>query len=77
MRGAREAPGHGSGVAPPAAGTAAARMPPSAEGQLLLQYLRAAHWNVSAVARKLGIARMTIYRRMKRWGIEAPKHGPH
>ena len=45
---------------------------PSPEGQLLLQYLRAARWNVSAVAHQLGIARMTVYRRMKRWGIREP-----
>jgi sigma-54 dependent transcriptional regulator, acetoin dehydrogenase operon transcriptional activator AcoR len=44
--------------------------PLPAEAQLLLQYLRAAHWNVAAVARQLGVARMTLYRRMKRWGIE-------
>ncbi|HXF47032.1 MAG TPA: sigma-54-dependent Fis family transcriptional regulator [Burkholderiaceae bacterium] len=43
-----------------------------AEAQLLLQYLRAARWNVSVVARQLGVARMTLYRRMKRWGIEKP-----
>jgi sigma-54 dependent transcriptional regulator, acetoin dehydrogenase operon transcriptional activator AcoR len=47
--------------------SAAATLP--AEAQLLLQYLRAAHWNVAAVARQLGMARMTVYRRMKRWGI--------
>jgi transcriptional regulator of acetoin/glycerol metabolism len=57
------------GVAPPAA------MP--AEAALLMQYLRAAQWNVSAVARQLGVARMTLYRRMKRWGIEAPNHAEH
>ncbi|HNB46020.1 MAG TPA: sigma-54-dependent Fis family transcriptional regulator [Burkholderiaceae bacterium] len=50
--------------------TAAAPLPP--EAQLLQQYLRAAQWNVSSVARQLGVARMTLYRRMKRWGIEAP-----
>jgi sigma-54 dependent transcriptional regulator, acetoin dehydrogenase operon transcriptional activator AcoR len=50
--------------------TPAATLP--AEAQLLLQYLRAAHWNVAAVARQLGMARMTVYRRMKRWGI-APR----
>ncbi|MBN8509658.1 MAG: sigma-54-dependent Fis family transcriptional regulator [Burkholderiales bacterium] len=52
------------------ASAAAAALP--AEGQLLLQYLRAARWNVSAVAHQLGIARMTVYRRMKRWGIREP-----
>jgi len=43
-----------------------------AEAQLLLQYLRAAGWNVSAVAHQLGVARMTVYRRMKRWGLREP-----
>jgi transcriptional regulator of acetoin/glycerol metabolism len=47
-----------------------------AEARLLVQYLRAAQWNVTAVARKLGVARMTLYRRMKRWRIESPnRHG--
>jgi transcriptional regulator of acetoin/glycerol metabolism len=45
---------------------------PPAEAQLLLQYLRAARWNVSAVAHQLGVSRMTVYRRMKRWGIHEP-----
>jgi transcriptional regulator of acetoin/glycerol metabolism len=48
-------------------------LPP--EGQLLLQYLRAARWNVSAVAHQLGVARMTVYRRMRRWGIQEPPRG--
>lgn len=38
----------------------------------LLQALRQAQWNVSAVARDLEVSRMTLYRRMKRWGIVAP-----
>ena len=38
----------------------------------LLQALRAAQWNVSAVARTLGLSRMTLYRRMKRAGIVPP-----
>ncbi len=38
----------------------------------LLQALRQAHWNVSEVARQLGLSRMTLYRRMKRAGIVAP-----
>ena len=57
---------------------AAPETPPShlpAEAQLLLQYLRAAHWNVSAVAHQMGIARMTVYRRMRRWGLAAPERG--
>jgi len=47
----------------------------SAQGQLLQQYLRAANWNVSAVARQLGVARLTLYRRMKRYGIRPPGPG--
>jgi transcriptional regulator of acetoin/glycerol metabolism len=61
--------------ASPAAGTHAAATPDGTlppEAQLLLQYLRAAHWNISAVAHQLGVARMTVYRRMKRWGIRDP-----
>jgi transcriptional regulator of acetoin/glycerol metabolism len=62
---------------PPAGGdgTLADAAALSAEAQLLLQYLRAARWNISAVAHQLGVARMTIYRRMKRWGIREPE--PH
>ena len=36
--------------------------------------LRAAHWNITAVARDSGLSRMTLYRRMKRWGIRSPVH---
>jgi len=49
----------------------AAPLPP--EAQLLLQYLRAARWNITAVAHQLGVARMTVYRRMKRWGLREPE----
>jgi sigma-54 dependent transcriptional regulator, acetoin dehydrogenase operon transcriptional activator AcoR len=46
---------------------------PSPEGpDALLQALRSAQWNVSAVARQMGLARMTLYRRMKRAGIVPP-----
>ncbi|MCR5865859.1 sigma-54-dependent Fis family transcriptional regulator [Aquincola sp. J276] len=44
----------------------------SEDAAALQQALRAAHWNVSAVARGLGLSRMTLYRRMKRWGIVSP-----
>ncbi len=40
--------------------------------EALLQALRAAQWNVSAVARAMGLSRMTLYRRMKRAGIVPP-----
>jgi sigma-54 dependent transcriptional regulator, acetoin dehydrogenase operon transcriptional activator AcoR len=46
------------------------RLPP--EGMLLMQYLRAASWNLSAVARQIGVSRMTLYRRMSRYGIRSP-----
>ncbi len=48
--------------------------PPSTQSgaATLLLALRQAHWNVSQVARQLGLSRMTLYRRMKRAGIVAP-----
>jgi transcriptional regulator of acetoin/glycerol metabolism len=48
----------------------------SPEAVLMLQYLRAAQWNVSAVARQLGLSRMTLYRRMHRFGIVSPNQQP-
>lgn len=47
-------------------------LPP--EALLLKQYLRAAGWNLSEVARQLSVSRMTLYRRMARWGIQTPNH---
>jgi len=44
----------------------------SAEGIVLMQHLRASGWNLSAVAREMGISRMTLYRRMARYGIQSP-----
>ena len=38
----------------------------------LRQALRETQWNVSEVARRLGLSRMTVYRRMQRAGIVAP-----
>ncbi|WP_280553622.1 sigma-54-dependent Fis family transcriptional regulator [Halomonas sp. 25-S5] len=38
----------------------------------LQETLRRHHWNISAVARELGLSRPTIYRRMKRQGIVPP-----
>jgi len=46
--------------------------PPNDGPEALLQALRAAHWNVSAVARQMGLSRMTLYRRMKRADIVPP-----
>lgn len=55
-------------------GPVSAALPP--EAQRLLQYLRAAGWSVNAVAHQLGVARMTVYRRMQRWGIRQPDRSP-
>ena len=46
----------------------------AAADSALLALLKEHHWNVTEVARQLGVARMTIYRRMKREGIVAPHH---
>ena len=46
--------------------------PQPASAAALLLALRLAHWNVSEVARQMGLSRMTLYRRMKRAGIVAP-----
>jgi transcriptional regulator of acetoin/glycerol metabolism len=57
--------------APGAAAHAPDRMPERAD-EALHRALRAAQWNVSEVAREMGLARMTLYRRMKRAGIVPP-----
>ncbi|EXJ15934.1 sigma-54-dependent Fis family transcriptional regulator [Imhoffiella purpurea] len=41
-----------------------------AEREALLELLEDARWNVSRVAKNLGLSRNTLYRRMKRYGIE-------
>ncbi len=46
------------------------------EADALRHALQAQRWNVSAVARSLGCSRMTLYRRMKRWGIVSPLDQP-
>ncbi|MBL8302218.1 MAG: sigma 54-interacting transcriptional regulator, partial [Ideonella sp.] len=53
-------------------GAAAQASPPPAQASELLRQLGAAQWNVTAVAHRLGVSRMTLYRRMKRWGIASP-----
>ena len=40
-----------------------------AERDALLRMLQDLHWNVSLVAKNLGLSRNTLYRRMKRYGI--------
>ena len=54
---------------------ASASTPPagaSHEAAQLLDQLAAVRWNVSAAARRMGLSRMTLYRRMQRWGIASP-----
>ncbi len=64
------APAAPSMPALPAAQDDACQMSP--EAMLLMQYLRASGWNLSAVARQIGVSRMTLYRRMERYGIQSP-----
>lgn len=42
------------------------------DAAMLMQYMRAANWNVTLVSRQLAVSRMTLYRRMKRYGIKIP-----
>ncbi|ABM35939.1 sigma-54-dependent Fis family transcriptional regulator [Polaromonas naphthalenivorans] len=44
----------------------------ASEAAQLLQHLSATHWNVAEAARRMGLSRMTLYRRMQRWGIASP-----
>ena len=62
-------------VSPPLASAGDAQGPgrtPEPADEALHRALRAAQWNVSEVARAMGLARMTLYRRMKRAGIVPP-----
>ena len=43
------------------------------EATALRSQLKACRWNVTATAHAMGISRMTLYRRMKRYGIEYPQ----
>ncbi|QTP59367.1 sigma-54-dependent Fis family transcriptional regulator [Billgrantia antri] len=49
---------------------------PPIQQDLLYRALCRHHWNISAVARELGLSRPTIYRRMKRLGIVPPNQQP-
>lgn len=44
----------------------------ASEAAQLLQQLNASHWNVAEAARCMDLSRMTLYRRMRRWGIVSP-----
>ena len=47
---------------------------PDPEAADLLFSLRAHHWNISATAAAMKISRVTLYRRMKRYGVAQPNH---
>jgi transcriptional regulator of acetoin/glycerol metabolism len=42
------------------------------DGQALHELLQQARWNISQVARRLGVSRPTVYRRMQRHGLVPP-----
>ncbi len=44
-----------------------------AERDALVNELEEMHWNISRVAKKLGLSRNTLYRRMKRYEINPPR----
>ncbi|MGO1915560.1 MAG: sigma-54-dependent Fis family transcriptional regulator [Halomonadaceae bacterium] len=44
----------------------------SGTNHTLLEMLKQQHWNISAVARMLGVSRPTVYRQMQRQGIVPP-----
>ncbi len=46
------------------------------ERQIILQVLEANHWNRQATAEQLGINRTTLYKKMKRLGLQEPRHTP-
>lgn len=57
------------------AGTASPDVPvPGGDAKDLLDRLQRSAWNVSQVARQLGVSRPTIYRRMRRHGLVPPNH---
>jgi transcriptional regulator of acetoin/glycerol metabolism len=39
----------------------------------LLQMLRNSGWNQSEAARKLGVSRVTVWKRMKKYGLKRPE----
>ncbi|MDH2291561.1 sigma-54-dependent Fis family transcriptional regulator [Cobetia sp. 10Alg 146] len=65
-----------SGASSTPASPAFASAGTDADASELLELLRHTDWNVSQVARQLGVSRPTIYRRMRRHGLVAPNHQP-
>lgn len=46
------------------------------ERQIIIEVLEANHWNRNATADSLGINRTTLYKKMKKLGLEDAPHGP-
>lgn len=46
---------------------------PSDDRDSLLQILRSSGWNQSEAARKLGVSRVTVWKRMKKYGLKRPE----
>jgi transcriptional regulator of acetoin/glycerol metabolism len=61
-----------AGTGPAAAGEASLNTLESAERRALLQELQRHEWNLSSVARELGISRNTLYRKLQRLSIKPP-----
>jgi sigma-54 dependent transcriptional regulator, acetoin dehydrogenase operon transcriptional activator AcoR len=61
-------------AAPATSAAIAADLPSADQAQQLEALLRACRWNITLAAGRLGVARMTLYRRMKRLGIHSPNH---
>ncbi|WP_287024158.1 sigma-54-dependent Fis family transcriptional regulator [Cobetia sp.] len=70
------ASGASSNPASPALTSAGPDAGADADANKLLELLRHTDWNISQVARQLGVSRPTIYRRMRRHGLVAPNHQP-
>nr|POR08862.1 transcriptional regulator [Cobetia sp. MM1IDA2H-1] len=68
--------GASSNPASPALTSAGPDAGADADANKLLELLRHTDWNISQVARQLGVSRPTIYRRMRRHGLVAPNHQP-
>jgi DNA-binding NtrC family response regulator len=65
----------GQGIAlEPAAGKHLKDALVSPERSIILEVLETHHWNRNQTAEALGINRTTLYKKMKRLGLEEPKH---
>ena len=46
----------------------------SVERTHILNVLEKHHWNISATAKVLGIDRVTVYKKLEKYGISRPKN---